>query len=69
MPHAADELPDADRHLPDAVLALLIFWCIQVPWSLWWFGRHERGPLEALWAGLTYGPGKRQVPAAAATRH
>lgn len=36
-------------------LAVAIFWCVQVPWSLWWFKRHERGPLEALWARLTYG--------------
>ena len=37
------------------LLALAIFWLIQVPWSLWWFKRHERGPLEAMWARLTYG--------------
>jgi uncharacterized protein len=36
-------------------LSLLIFWAVQVPWSLWWFKRHESGPLEALWAKLTYG--------------
>jgi len=37
------------------LLSLAIFFCIQVPWSLWWLKRHERGPLEALWARLTYG--------------
>ncbi|MCW5634179.1 MAG: DUF418 domain-containing protein [Rubrivivax sp.] len=37
------------------VLALAIFFVIQVPWSLWWLKRHERGPMEALWARLTYG--------------
>jgi len=37
------------------LLSLAIFFCIQVPWSLWWRKRHERGPLEALWARLTYG--------------
>ncbi len=36
-------------------LALLIYFCIQVPWSLWWLRTHERGPMEALWARLTYG--------------
>ena len=37
------------------VLALAIFWLVQVPWSLWWLKSHERGPMEALWARLTYG--------------
>lgn len=37
------------------LLALVIFWAVQVPWSLWWLKRHDRGPLEALWARLTYG--------------
>ncbi len=37
------------------VLSLVIFFAIQVPWSLWWLKRHERGPMEALWARLTYG--------------
>jgi uncharacterized protein len=36
-------------------LALFIFWAVQVPWSLWWLKRHERGPLEAFWARITYG--------------
>jgi uncharacterized protein len=50
------------------VLSLLIFWAVQVPWSLWWFKRHERGPLEALWANWTYGkraaiPGDLASPA------
>lgn len=37
------------------VLSLLIFFGLQVPWSLWWLRRHERGPVETLWARLTYG--------------
>jgi uncharacterized protein len=36
-------------------LALAIFWLIQVPWSRWWLSHHERGPMESLWARLTYG--------------
>ena len=48
------------------VLALAIFFLIQVPWSVWWLGRHDRGPLEALWSRLTYGsakPGLRKASA------
>jgi uncharacterized protein len=37
------------------VLSFAIFFIVQVPWSLWWLKRHERGPLEALWARATYG--------------
>ena len=36
-------------------LSLAIFFGIQVPWSLWWLRTHERGPIETLWARLTYG--------------
>lgn len=36
-------------------LSLFIFWAVQVPWSLWWLKRHDRGPLEAFWARITYG--------------
>ncbi len=52
------------------VLALVIFWCIQVPWSLWWLRTHERGPLEAAWARLTYGrrPVNPGIAAAAGPR-
>ena len=44
---------------PAAGLALsfAIFFLIQVPCSAWWLKRHERGPMEALWARLTYGRG------------
>jgi uncharacterized protein len=44
------------------VIALAIFWIVQVPWSLWYLRRHERGPLEALWARLTYGPPAGATP-------
>jgi uncharacterized protein len=46
------------------VLSLAIFWVVQVPWSLWWLKTHERGPMEALWARITYGR-RSPVPAAA----
>ena len=47
------------------VLSLVIFFAVQVPWSLWWLKTRERGPMETLWARLTYG--RRQVaPATAA---
>jgi uncharacterized protein len=37
------------------VLAVAIFFLIQVPWSLWWLRRREQGPLERIWSRLTYG--------------
>ena len=40
-------------------LALAIYFGIQVPWSVWWLRSHERGPMEALWAWLTYARAKR----------
>lgn len=49
-------------------LALVIFFAIQVPWSLWWLSRHERGPLEALWAGWTYGRPSGEAAQIAVTR-
>jgi uncharacterized protein len=36
-------------------LSLFIFFAVQVPWSYWWLRTHERGPMEALWARMTYG--------------
>ena len=45
-------------------LALLIYFGVQLPWSLWWLRHHERGPLETLWARLTYGrPGAAEAGA------
>jgi uncharacterized protein len=49
------------------LLSFAIFFIVQVPWSLWWLQRHERGPLEALWAQATYGRGQRAVVPRAAT--
>ena len=37
------------------VLAVGLFFAVQVPLSRWWLRHHERGPMEALWAWLTYG--------------
>ena len=47
----------------ELALAFVIFFAIQVPWSIWWLKRHERGPMEALWARLTYGYGAAQPQA------
>lgn len=47
-------------------LSLAIFWGIQVPWSVWWLKTHERGPMETLWARLTYG--RRPAAVAVAAR-
>ncbi|HEY5325236.1 MAG TPA: DUF418 domain-containing protein [Caldimonas sp.] len=44
-------------------LSLAIFFLIQVPWSIWWLSRHDRGPLEALWSRLTYGRPKARLAA------
>ena len=44
-------------------LALFIFFAVQVPWSLWWLRRHDRGPMEALWARWTYTPPSVQAHA------
>lgn len=44
-------------------LAVVIFFVVQVPWSLWWLRRHEQGPLEKLWSRATYG--RRRTAAAA----
>lgn len=48
------------------VLSLAIFFLIQVPWSLWWLSRNDRGPLEALWSRLTYGRPKARLADASA---
>ncbi len=49
-------------------LSVALFFCVQVPISRWWLSRHKRGPMEALWARLTYGrtgtPGSAARPAA-----
>ena len=46
------------------VLALAIFWLVQVPCSVWYLKTHERGPLESLWAWLTYGVRPRMAAVA-----
>lgn len=39
----------------DLVLAVAIFFLIQVPLSAWWLNRFRYGPMEYLWRVLTYG--------------
>jgi uncharacterized protein len=39
----------------DLVLAVAIFFLIQVPLTRWWLSRYPRGPMEHLWRVLTYG--------------
>jgi uncharacterized protein len=48
----------------DFVIALGIFFLIQVPLSAWWLKRFEMGPMEWLWRKLTYGHAtmKRESP-------
>jgi uncharacterized protein len=47
----------------DLVLAVAIFFLIQVPLTRWWLSRFQRGPLEHLWRVLTYGRGALQTTA------
>jgi len=46
------------------ILSLAIFFLIQVPWSVWWLKRHDRGPLEMLWSRLTYGRSQSKLAGA-----
>ncbi len=47
-------------------LAVGLYCGIQVPLSVWWLGRRERGPLEAVWRRLTYGrPAASRAPGSA----
>jgi uncharacterized protein len=47
----------------DLVLAVAIFFIIQVPLTRWWLGRFPRGPMEHLWRVLTYGRAALRVTA------
>ena len=49
-------------------LAVFIFLAVQVPLSRWWLQHHDRGPLEALWARLTYGRRRVAAPVAVSLR-
>jgi uncharacterized protein len=51
----------------DLVLAVAIFFLVQVPLSYWWLKRFELGPMEYLWRRLTYGHATmKRAPAAGA---
>ncbi|HKU13393.1 MAG TPA: DUF418 domain-containing protein [Steroidobacteraceae bacterium] len=41
----------------DILLAVAIFFVVQVPLSRWWLSRFQLGPMEYLWRVLTYGRG------------
>jgi len=47
----------------DLVLAVAIFFLIQVPLTRWWLNRFPRGPMEHLWRVLTYGRGALRITA------
>jgi uncharacterized protein len=47
----------------DLVLAVAIFFLIQVPLTRWWLSRFPRGPMEHLWRVLTYGRGALRITA------
>jgi uncharacterized membrane protein YeiB len=46
------------------VLAIAIYFVIQVPLSRWWLNRFALGPMEYVWRWLTYGPAALKVRAA-----
>jgi uncharacterized protein len=48
----------------DLLLAVAIFFVIQVPLTRWWLNRFQQGPMEYLWRVLTYG--REALSAAAA---
>ena len=48
------------------LLAVFIFFALQVPLSIWWLKRFDFGPMEYLWRVLTYGRAAAARPAAAA---
>jgi uncharacterized protein len=51
----------------DLVLAVAIFFVVQVPLSYWWLKRFELGPMEYVWRRLTYGHATmKRAPAAEA---
>ena len=52
----------------DLVLAIGIFFVVQVPLSKWWLAHHELGPMEWLWRRLTYGRSLQGFNALAMTR-
>ena len=52
----------------DLVLAIGIFFVVQVPLSKWWLAHHELGPMEWLWRRLTYGRSLQGFGALAITR-
>jgi uncharacterized protein len=46
----------------DLVLAVAIFFLIQVPFSRFWLRHHRLGPAEWLWRRLSYGPVVQEQP-------
>jgi uncharacterized protein len=48
----------------ELVLAVAIYFVIQVPLSRWWMSRFALGPMEYVWRALTYGRAALASPAA-----
>jgi uncharacterized protein len=46
------------------VLAIAIYFVIQIPLSRWWLNRFALGPMEYLWRVLTYGRAALAAPVA-----
>ncbi|GAB3252433.1 DUF418 domain-containing protein [Chitinimonas naiadis] len=52
--------------LLETLLAIALFFGVQIPLSLWWLKRYPYGPLEYVWRVLTYG---RRPTEAAVQKH
>jgi uncharacterized protein len=50
------------------VIAIVLFFAVQIPVTRWWLRRFDMGPMEALWRKLTYGRAsiRKTVPAVGA---
>lgn len=46
---------DRTGAVAETLIALALYFCLQVPFSAWWLSRFRYGPVEYVWRRLTYG--------------